>query len=115
MAIVGVMQPSVHEVIDVIPVGHGFVSAGRSMGVGAPGAGSAAQGIRVADLDDMFVDMIPVRVVQMTIVEVVNVAMMAHGRVSTARTMLVSVTGMMLFVAGGHGFARLSLGNFPVA
>jgi hypothetical protein len=107
MAIMWVMQPSVHEVIDVVTVGHRFVSAVRPMRVSAPGVGRAARGVGVADLNNMFVDMIPVHVMQMTIVEVVDMAMMAHRRVSTVRTMLMSVIGMMLLVAEGHGLARL--------
>jgi hypothetical protein len=27
----GMLQPSVNEVIDVIPIGHGFVPAGRAV------------------------------------------------------------------------------------
>jgi hypothetical protein len=107
MAIMWVMQPSVHEVIDVVTVGHRFVSAVRPMRVSAPGVGRAARGVGVADLNNMFVDMIPVHVMQMTIVEVVDMAMMAHRRVSTVRTMLVSVIGMMVLAAEGHGLARL--------
>jgi hypothetical protein len=48
-------------------------------------------------------------VMQMTIVEVIDVAMMAHGRVSATRTMLMSMIGMMR-LAAGHRFARLSSG-----
>ena len=29
MVAMGMVQPSIHEVIDMIPVGHAFVSAGR--------------------------------------------------------------------------------------
>jgi hypothetical protein len=108
MAIMWVMQPTAHEVIDVIAVRHAFVSAARPMRVRAPGFGRAPRGIGVADLDDVFVDMILVHVMQMTVVEVIDVAMMAHGRVSAARTMLVSVIRMMRLVAEGHGFARQS-------
>jgi hypothetical protein len=111
MAIMWVMQPSVHEVIDVITVGHAFVSAARPMRVRAPGVGRAARGVGVGDLNNMFVDVVPMHVVQMTIVEVIDMAMMAHSGVSTARTMLMSVIRMMLLVAQGHGFARLSWGS----
>jgi hypothetical protein len=66
MIIMGVMQSSVHEVIDVIAVLHGFVSAARPMCMGGPGLGCTAQGISFADLDNVFVDMIPMHVMQMT-------------------------------------------------
>jgi hypothetical protein len=108
MAIMWMMQPSVDEVIDVIPVGNAFVSAARSMRVRAPGVGRAARGIGIADLDNVFVNMILMRVMQMTIVEVVDVAMMAHSRMSAVRTMLVGMIRMMMLGADGHGFARRS-------
>jgi hypothetical protein len=107
MAVMWLMQSSVHEVIDVIAVGHRFVSAARPMRVSASGIGRAARGVGVADLNNMFVHMIPVHVMQMTIVKVVDMAMMAHRRVSTVRTVLMCVIGMMLLVAEGHGLARL--------
>jgi hypothetical protein len=114
MAIMRVMQPPVHEIVDVVPVGHGFVSAARSMCVSAPGIGRAAQGISVADLDNMFVDVVFVRVMQMTIVEVIDMAMMAQSCVSTARTMFMSVMRMMMLVAENHGLLAY-LGNCLVA
>ena len=98
------MESSVHEVIDVIAVRHGFVSAARPMSMRALGLRRAAQGIGVADFDNVFVDMIPMHVMQMTVVEVIDVAIMAHGRVSTTRTMLMRVIRMMLLGTDGHGF-----------
>jgi hypothetical protein len=108
MPVMWVMQPSLHEIIDVITVGHPIVSAARPMRVRASGVGRAAQGIGVADLDNVFVDMIPMHVMQMTIMEVIDMAVMAHSRVSTVRTMLMGVIRMMRLVAEGHRFARLS-------
>jgi hypothetical protein len=112
MAIMWAMEPTTHEVIDVIPVGYAFVSAPRPMRVRAPDVGRTTQGIGVADLDNMFVDMIPMHVMQMTIVEVIHVVMMAHCRMSAARTMLVSVIWMMLLVGEDHGLL-LNLGAWP--
>jgi hypothetical protein len=108
MTIMRVVQPSVHEVIEVIAVGHAFVSTARSMRVRAPGVGGAARGIGVADLDDMFVNVIPMHMMHVTIVEVIDMAVMAHSCVSATRTMPMRVIRMMLLVAGRHGFARLS-------
>ena len=48
--------------------------------------------------------MVPMHVVQMTIVEVIDVATMAHRRVSTTWTMLMRVIRMMLLGTDGHGF-----------
>jgi len=52
----------------------------------------------------VLVDMIPMHVMQMTIVEIIDVAIVAHSRVSTTRTMLMRVIRMMLLGADGHGF-----------
>jgi hypothetical protein len=108
MAIMWVMQPSVHEVIDVITVRHLFVSAARTMRMRAPGLGRAARGVGIANFDNMFVDMIFMHVMQMTIVQIIDMAVMAHSRVPTVGTMLMCVIRMMPLGTGGHRFAQLS-------
>src|SRR5258708_26412536 len=108
MAIMWVMQPSVHKVIDVITVRHLFVSAARTMRMRAPGLGRAAQGVGIANLDNMFVDMIFMHVMQMTIVQIIDMVVMAYSRVPTVGTMLMCVIRMMPLDAGSHGFAHLS-------
>jgi hypothetical protein len=66
MTAMRVMEPSVHQVIDMIIVRDGFVSAVRTMLMAcAPDFGSAVSGVCGADRDDMLVDMIPVHVVEM--------------------------------------------------
>jgi hypothetical protein len=70
MAIMWVMQPSVHKIIDVITVRHRFVSAARTMRMRAPGLRRAAHGVGIANLDNMFVDMIFMLVMQMTVVQI---------------------------------------------
>jgi hypothetical protein len=113
MAVMGVMQPPVHQVVDVITVGHCLVSAVWAMRVRAHPVRRAARGIGVVDLDNVLVDVILVHVVQMAVVEVVDMAIVAHSSVPAARTMLMSVTGMMLLVTGNHGLARLLGGHDP--
>ena len=108
MAIMWVMQPSVHKVIDVITVRHLFMSAARTMRMRAPGLGRAAHGVGIGNLDNMFVDMIFMHVMQMTIVQIIDMVVMAHSRVPTVGTMLMCVFGMIPLSAGGHGFAHLS-------
>jgi hypothetical protein len=92
----------------MITVRDALMPAIRSMGVRAPVLKRAAGWIGLTDLDHVFVDVIPMHVIQMTIVDVVYVAVMAHSSVSAVRTVLMRVTRMMLLVTGGHGFARLS-------
>lgn len=103
MTIVRVMEPSIHEVIDMITMGHALVSAAWPMRMGTPGFRCAAGWIGVADLDDVFVNMILVHMMQMTIVEVIDVAVMAQSRVSAVRTMPMGMIGMMPLGAGSHG------------
>jgi hypothetical protein len=57
----------------------------------------------VANLDSMFVDVIRMYVMQMAVVEVIDMATMAHGRVAAAWTMLVGVIRMMRLSAARHG------------
>jgi hypothetical protein len=109
MAVMWVMQPSVHKVIDVITVWHLFVSAARTMRMRAPGFERAAHGVGIANLDNMFVDMIFMHVMQMTIVQIIDMVVMAYSRVPTVGTMLMCVIRMMPLGAGGHGFAHLRL------
>jgi hypothetical protein len=97
-----VMQASAHEVIDVIPMRHGFVPAGRTMLVRAARLQRAVHGIRRIDRDDMLVDMILVYVVEMPVVPVVDMALMAYRRMPAVGTMLVGMVGVMLRGVGGH-------------
>jgi hypothetical protein len=112
MAIVWVMQPSVHKVIDVTTVRHLFVSATRTMRMRAPGLGRAAHRVGAANLDNMFVDMIFMHVMQMTIVQIIDMVVMAHSCVPTVGTMLMCVIRMMPLGAVGHRFAHLYLSEF---
>ena len=102
MAIMWVMQPSVHKVIDVIAVWHLFVSAARTMRMRAPGLGRAAHGVGIANLYNMFVDMIFMHVMQMTIVQIIDMVVMAYSRMPTVGAMLMYVIRMMPLGAGGH-------------
>jgi hypothetical protein len=98
-----VMEPSVDEVIEMITVRDGFVSAVRTVLVAwAPDFGGAVHGVRGADRDDMLVNMIPVHVVQMAVMKIVNMAVMANSRMPAVRAMLVDMVGMLPLGAGGH-------------
>jgi hypothetical protein len=104
MIAVGMMQPRVHQVIDVIAMRYRFVPAGWPMDVTrALDLRRAVHRVGGTDPNDMFVDMISMRVVQMTVMEIVNVAIMANRRVSAVRAMLMGMVGMSLLGTGGHG------------
>jgi hypothetical protein len=68
MIAVRMVQAPVHEVIDVVAMRNGFVSASRAMRVRAASLRSAVRGIGSADGDGMLVDMIPMHVVKMPVV-----------------------------------------------
>ena len=64
---------------------------------------SAAVGVVSRDVDHVLIDMILMRMVEVTIVQEVDVAAVAHGGVAATRTMLVSMVGVVRCGAGGHG------------
>jgi hypothetical protein len=102
MIAMGMVQPFTHEIIDVIPMGHGFMPAGRTMLVRAARFWRALHRIGGIDGHDMLINMIPMHVMKMAIMEIIDMAIMADGRMPTIGTMLVGVIGMMFFGAGGH-------------
>jgi hypothetical protein len=108
MVAVRMMQPSAHQVIDVIAMGHRLVSAGRPMLVRTARWRRAPHGIGGVDRDSVLIDMILVWVMQVAIMEIIDVAVMADRRMPTLGTMFVGVVGMMLLGVGGHdGFSFL--------
>lgn len=70
--------------------------------------GGAAVRVLACHLDHVLVDMTFVRVVEVTIVQVVGVAGVTHSGVSTARTVLMRMVGM-----GGGGVSRRRIPSFP--
>jgi hypothetical protein len=61
------VQASVHEVVDVVTMGDGFVPAGRAMSVRADGFWCALHRIDRVDCDDMLINVIRVWMMQMAI------------------------------------------------
>ena len=111
MIAVGMVQPSIHEIINVVAMGHGFVPARRAMLVRAARFCRALHRIGGIDGHDMLINMIPMHVMKMAIMEIIDMAIMADRRVPTIGTMLVGVIGMMLFGAGGHCVFLCSTGE----
>lgn len=105
---VRMVQMPVHQVVDMITMRHRLMAAARTMDMvcGMSTAvmfGRADVRIRRAHCDDMLVDMIPVRMVQMTIVQVIDMALVHHRGVTTARSVLMGMVRMVRFVASRHG------------
>ena len=60
----------------------------------------------------MLIDMAFVRMMEVTIVQIVDVAAVADGRVATTRPMLVSMVGMGLGRAGRHELISFPCSRF---
>jgi hypothetical protein len=112
MIAMGMVQPSIHEVIDMVPMGDGFVPAGRAMRVRADRLWGALRGIDRVDWDGMLINVILVRVMQMAIVKIVDMIIVPDRRMPAVATMHVAMVDMMLLGAGSHSlFPFLVLGS----
>jgi hypothetical protein len=111
---VRVMKMTVDQVIDMIPMRYCFVSATWAVDVTLFVAAAVWRTlVRVfcADLDLVFVNMIAMRMVQMAIMQIVDVATMFDRGVSAARAMLMVVVSVMSFVARAHAYLPCSIGR----
>jgi hypothetical protein len=109
-----VMQMTVNEVIGVIAVRDCLMAASWPMNMASfmPAAIMSARApVRVLarNLDPVLLDLIATHVVKMTIVEVVNVTLMAHR--SMAATRAVTVWMVLMFLRGSHCFSCSSFGK----
>src|SRR6516225_5601987 len=80
MIAMGMMQPSAHEVIDMVAMGHDFVPTGRAMLVRAARLRRALHGIGGIYWDHVLVNVILVHVVKMAVMEIIDMAFMADRR-----------------------------------
>jgi hypothetical protein len=106
VVVVRVMTVAADAVVDVVAVRHRVVSAAGAVARLMPAAamvGGAHLGVLAWHLDHVLVDMAFVRVVEVTIMQIIDVAAVADGRVATARTMLMSMVGMGRRGTGRHG------------
>lgn len=99
---VRMMQPAIDEVIDVVAMRDRFVPAAGAVDVTGlvPAAGrGVAIGIRSADLDDVFIDMIAMRMMQVPVVQIIDVPVVFHRSVAAAAAVSVVVIGVEFAVA----------------
>jgi hypothetical protein len=92
MVAVGVMKMPFDQVVDVIPMRHGFMPASRSMHMAlvvraAAVVGCAPVGVGLRYFNLMFIDVIAMHVVQMSVMQVINVVSVPDGRVTTIGSM----------------------------
>jgi hypothetical protein len=93
---VRVVQVAADEVVDVVTVRHGLVSAFGSVRVlvvvvGAVVVGGAISGVAVADRDCVALDGAAVVIVKLAVVQIVDVVLVAYGRVTAVGAVLVFV------------------------
>ena len=97
---VRMMQPAVHEIINMIAMRDGLVPAVWPVLMCASRFGCADHRIWAIDRYRMLVDVILVHVMQMTIVKIVHMAVMPNCGVAAVGAMLMGVIGMVLLDAG---------------
>jgi hypothetical protein len=110
---VRMMEVATDAVVQVIAVGNCLVAAARAVNMAgimtaAAMIRSAAIGVVAGHLNHVLVDMIFVRMMDVTIVQVVDVAAVLHGGVPATRTVSVSVVRM-----GGCGASSHRGSSFP--
>jgi hypothetical protein len=108
-----VMQPTLNEVIDMIAVRHGFMTARWTVFMSRLMAcmlivWRALGRIRVAHLDHVLVDVIAMRMVHVPVMQVVDMIAMADRGVPTVRTVLMRVIGVLRLRAVRHGRSPLT-------
>jgi hypothetical protein len=102
MVAVGMMQSSIHEVIDMIAVRYGVVPTRWAMGMWTARFWRALLGIGRTDRDDVLINMIIVHVMEMAIMQIVDVTLMAYCLMPAIGTVPVRMVRMMVLVASGH-------------
>jgi hypothetical protein len=107
---VGMVEVVGDQIVDVVAVRDGLMTASRAVGVpgvvARTGKGvfrSAVLRVRATNLDCVLVDMVLVRVMQVTVVQIVHMSLVADGHVAAVRTVLVCVVLVNLVPLRGHG------------
>ena len=112
-----VMQAAIDEIVDVIAMGDGFMAATRPVDVARlvtlmAVLRRALIRVRLAHLDDVLVDAVAVRVVQMAVMQIVDMVAMAHGRVPAIGPVIVRMLGLgqMVVLMVGHCASFIVMG-----
>lgn len=111
VAVVHVVEMAVDEIIDVVAVGDGLMAAAFAMDMagfvtGARVAAGAVGGVGGGNFECVFVEVAFVRMVQVTVVKVIDVAFMGDRRVAATRA--VDVIVILVYV-------MVHLSAFPLA
>ncbi len=98
---VGVMEMPIDDVVDVVPMGYGFVATAWPVDMvwivaGALVIRCAGIGVLFGDFQAVLIDVVAVDVMEMPVVKVIDVIAMPNGCVPTTRTMLVVMIGVLV-------------------
>jgi hypothetical protein len=110
MIAVRVVQVSIDQIVDMVAMWHRFMTAtgtvpmSRIMSAAAV-LQRAAIRIRCTHFDDMFIDVIFMRMMEMAIVKIIDVTPMSNGNLTTAWSMDVRMIGVNRMVISGHGLS----------
>jgi hypothetical protein len=102
-----VVQATIDEIINMIPVGNSLMAAARAVPMLLLMSGSAMLwiapiGIRRTNFNHVFFGVSVVNMLQMTVVEIIDVVLMTNGYMATSRTV-----HMLRLIGGGHASSFL--------
>ena len=112
------VQVPIDEIIDMGAVRDRFMAATRAVDVSSfvtRGRRGAAVGLSGADFDDVFIDVIAVRMMQMPVVQVIDMPIVFHCRVTAAGAVVMIVMRMNFVIAHNYSFLheRVPDTNWP--
>jgi hypothetical protein len=105
MAIVLMVQVAIDQVVDVVTMGNGFMATSRTVDMVSCMAAAIVtlrtiSRVLGADFNDMLIDMTLVRVMKMTVMQVVDMVAMTHCSMSAVGAVLM----VMVFVSNAFFF-----------
>ena len=102
MITMGMMQPPVYKIVDMVTMRHRFMSAVWTVRVRAVDLKRALHGICGVDRDGVLIHVILMHVMQMAIMKVIHMAVMANRSVPAIRTMLVRMVRVVFLGTCSH-------------
>ena len=99
VSVVRVMKVAIHEIVQVISVGHALMTSAWPVNMfglmrGAVMLGSTSVRVFFSDSDRVVVDMVSVYVMQVAVVKIVSMAIVLYSRVATRRAVGVRMSFM---------------------
>jgi|SRR5437868_5703845 len=114
MIAMGMVQPAVDEIVDMVAMRHLLMSTVWTVRMWAAKLRRAFHGVCGVDRDDVFVHVIPMHMVQMAVVKIIDMALVANRGVSAIGAMLMGVVGVVLLVHAAIGEAPFAERKAPM-